>query len=178
MAIKYAGIGSRETPPEILSFMKMMGSILGTKGYILRTGGAPGADTAFLEGAVFGGGEYELFIPWRGFNNHHSNGTVCGDDPQLQSIAAKFHPAWASLSRGPRALHARNVAQVLGRNTKDHSSFVLCWTKGGLGQGGTGQAIRIAKGHNIPVLDLGKPETLDALRELLREIGDGGEGCT
>lgn len=175
MTIKYAGIGSRETPPDILAFMKMMGSILGTKGYVLRTGGAQGADTAFLEGAIFGGGEYELFVPWRGFHKDPS-GIVCGDDPQLQTIASQFHPAWPSLTRGPRALHTRNVAQVLGRNTRDHSSFVLCWTKGGLGQGGTGQAIRIAKKHNIPVLDLGKPETLTALQELLREIGDGGEG--
>lgn len=176
MAIKYAGIGSRETPPEILQFMKMMGSILGTRGYVLRTGGAPGADTAFLEGAIFGGGEYELFIPWRGFHKDPTS-IVCGDDYQLQTIAAQFHPTWASLTRGPRALHTRNVAQVLGRNAKDPSSFVLCWTKGGLGQGGTGQAIRIAKGYSIPVLDLGKPETLQALQDLLREIGDGGEGC-
>lgn len=48
----YAGIGSREAPEDILTFMKWIGSKLYEKGYILRSGGAKGADTAFAMGAA------------------------------------------------------------------------------------------------------------------------------
>ena len=46
----YAGIGSRETPKEILKEMTKIGQELESKGYTLRSGGAIGADKAF-EGA-------------------------------------------------------------------------------------------------------------------------------
>ena len=65
-------------------------------------------------------------------------------------------------------MHIRNVAQVLGNDLKDHSRFVVCWTKGGLGQGGTGQAIRIARKFCVPVFDLGSD--FDKVRFVLEEF--------
>ena len=41
------------------------------------------------------------------------------------------------------------------------SKFVICWTKNGKGTGGTGQAIRIAKGFGIPVFDLAIKDLTD-----------------
>lgn len=58
-------------------------------------------------------------------------------------------------SGGARRLQARNSHQILGWDLNSHSDFVICWTKGGKGNGGTGQAIRIAKDYNIPVFDCG-----------------------
>jgi hypothetical protein len=77
-------------------------------------------------------------------------------------LASQFHPAWDRLSYGARMLHARNVHQVLGANilAPVFSSFVVCWTRDGLGGGGTGQAIRIAERYNVPVFDLGLPKNL------------------
>ena len=43
----YAGIGSRSTPSSILSIMTILGKTLAQNGYILRSGGAEGADKAF-----------------------------------------------------------------------------------------------------------------------------------
>jgi hypothetical protein len=63
----YAGIGSRRTPPEILSLMRQTAAALAARGYTLRTGGAGGADQAFLEGAGGPLGQVELFLPWPGF---------------------------------------------------------------------------------------------------------------
>jgi hypothetical protein len=37
----------------------------------------------------------------------------------------------------------------------DPVSFIVCYTPGGSGQGGTGQALRVARAYNIPVTDLG-----------------------
>jgi hypothetical protein len=70
-------------------------------------------------------------------------------------MAKQFHPAWNRCSPGARKLHARNCFQVMGRDLNSPVDFIICWTRGGLGGGGTGQALRIAKHYNIPVFDLG-----------------------
>jgi predicted Rossmann fold nucleotide-binding protein DprA/Smf involved in DNA uptake len=46
----YAGIGSRQTPEDVLKIMKTIGSFMVHKDYILRSGAADGADTAFEQG--------------------------------------------------------------------------------------------------------------------------------
>ena len=43
----YAGIGSRETPIDILHLFKKVAYYLSTKEFILRSGGAKGADKNF-----------------------------------------------------------------------------------------------------------------------------------
>ena len=43
----YAGIGSRETPEEVLHVMISLGKALCKQGWGLSSGGAPGADQAF-----------------------------------------------------------------------------------------------------------------------------------
>lgn len=50
--LPYAGIGSRQTPDDILELMHRIGSTLAINGFTLRSGGAVGADTAFEQGAV------------------------------------------------------------------------------------------------------------------------------
>jgi hypothetical protein len=141
----YAGIGSRETPSHILQVMSEDAYRLQARGYILRSGAAEGADSAFEAGA---GDQKEIWLPWRGFQNHPSRLL-----PSLAAfeMAARFHPAWERCSRGARALHARNCHQVLGADLATPVEFVLCWTKDGRASGGTGQAIRIAEAHGIPV---------------------------
>lgn len=148
----YAGIGSRETPPEILELMTRIAKTLNAKGFVLRSGGADGADTAFENGASEK--HKRIYLPWPRFNGRR-RGIVCGTAPSLVGIAAKYHPAWRICSRGAKMLHTRNVAQVLGYHPEEqHSEFIVCWTPGAKGLGGTGQAIRIAKAHGIPVYDL------------------------
>lgn len=160
----YAGIGSRKTPPVVLEKMTRIAERLEALGYTLRSGGAEGADTAFAAGAK----DKILYLPWPNFNG--MRGTPCGDDPRLRKIAEQYHPCWNGLTRGGQALMARNVAQVLGANEGDaFSDFVVCWTKGGKGGGGTGQAIRIARDHQIPVFDLALPYDEKALSGWLKD---------
>ena len=47
----YAGIGARATPPEILNLMTRAAFALTKRGYVLRSGHAIGADSAFERGA-------------------------------------------------------------------------------------------------------------------------------
>ena len=47
----YAGVGARKTPEPVLAVMRRMAWYLVEKGWHLNTGGADGADTAFVEGS-------------------------------------------------------------------------------------------------------------------------------
>ena len=49
--LRFAGIGSRETPPEVLQEMSGITEYLESQGFVLRSGGAKGADKAFERGS-------------------------------------------------------------------------------------------------------------------------------
>lgn len=155
----YAGIGSRETPEEILELMTYMAQELSSQGLILRSGGAEGADTAFELGAE--PGTKEIYLPWDGFNERWATeeGVFNQSRSELEEIAmgmaSHFHPRWDRCGYGTRKLMARNVHQVIGKDLLSPCLFILCWTRGGTGLGGTGQALRIARELGIPVYDLG-----------------------
>lgn len=150
----YTGIGSRETPSDVLDLMREIAKTMEFKRWVLRSGGAPGADSAFESGA---NSRYsEIFLPWKRFNGNSS--PLFRPTVEAFEMASAFHPAWAKCSRGARALHARNCHQVLGLDLKTPTNLVICWTKDGLGGGGTGQALRIAKHHGILIHDLGLSE--------------------
>ena len=73
----YAGVGSRETPEEIKRLMVRIAYCLSKRNYILRSGGAKGADLAFERGAA----NKEIFY-------------AKDSTEEAESIAAKFHPKW------------------------------------------------------------------------------------
>ena len=162
----YAGIGSRETPQDILDLMRTIGEYLAKKGYTLRSGGAGGADIAFEEGCDRAQGNKEIYLPWKGFNKSPSEFYLQSNakSKEAEELAKKFHPAWNMLTPAARKLMARNGMQVLGPDLNTPVSFVVCWTKQiwapGKNVGGTGQALRIAYSRDIPILNLRSPETI------------------
>lgn len=141
MELTYAGIGSRETPGDILDVMYRLGDFFSRKKFILRSGHAKGADRAFEHGEKYG--RKEIFVAAQ--SPYH---------PRWYEHAAKFHPAWERCSPWAQDLHARNSGIMLGENLDSPVDFVVCWTKDGKASGGTGQALRIAKEYNIPVYNL------------------------
>lgn len=152
MAKIYAGIGSRETPLEILEVMTSLATILAGAGWTLRSGGAPGADTAFEKGAAHVSGPTEIFLPWSGFENHTS--LYSSPTPAALDLAKKHHPAWDKLSGPAKKLMGRNSHQVMGADLQTPVDVVICWTPGGGMSGGTSQALRIALDHGIPIINL------------------------
>jgi len=136
----YAGIGSRQTPLPVMDLMTEMARLLDARGFTLRSGGAIGADTAFERGAT----KKEIYLAEQAIS------------PEAFALAEIYHPAWHRCDQWARRLHARNCYQVLGRDLRTPARFVLCWTQGGTGRGGTGQAIRIARAHGVPVFDMGR----------------------
>ncbi len=152
----YAGIGSRKTPPDILDLMTSIASALQQQGWVLRSGGARGADRAF-EYTVAQSKIYTPITCSKWFN---------WDD--AIRMAKQYHPNPDLLSNPALALMARNSYQILGDDLNTPSRFVLCWTPDGAYKstsrttGGTGQAIRIAIDQGIRVWNLGDADHRDA----------------
>lgn len=151
--LAYAGIGSRRTPPEVLGLMTELARLLAARGWTLRTGGAEGADTAFLNGALLWEPvRYELYLPWPSYSDQ-APPTLKTPTERALGIASGHHPRWPLLKRAERALHGRNVHQILGADCQTPARMVVCWTPDGSldgsspDAGGTGSALRVAVAH-------------------------------
>ena len=136
-------------------------------GWLLRSGGADGADEAFESGCDDGGGRKLIFLPWPGF--HEREGIVMGEDPQAALIASEHHPQWKTLKVSERKLHARNSAVVLGEALDAPSAMLIGWTPNARGEGGTGQAYRVARAFGVPVIDLARPGALQEIAAIVRQ---------
>jgi hypothetical protein len=172
----YTGIGSRSTPENIITLIHQVSKKLDEMGFLLRSGGADGADSSFEKFST----RKEIYLPWDGFNGCNHDGESYFDYLQCPgwSIAKasveSFHPAPKSLSNAGRRLMARNAMQISGRDCKSPTDVVICWTKDGNNVGGTSQAIRIAKALNIPILNLGHLKTEQFFRKFVGDTSGTG----
>lgn len=168
----YAGIGSRKTPREVLALMSQLASKLEGQGYILRSGGATGADQAFQAG-VQNPLLMEIYLPWEGFSgfSEESAGIVDASKiiawEQARAMVLDRHPAGNTLQESAIALLARNTFQVLGKDLKTPSDFVIAWTPGGRLEGGSGYTLQLAQDWGIQVRNLGSPDVLERAKQFL-----------
>jgi hypothetical protein len=150
----YAGIGSRRrTPSFIHEMMESVASKLETKDYILRSGGAQGADKAFESGVQYDENK-QIFRP--------KHATI-----EAINLAANFHPYWDECDTITRKLHGRNSMIILGEDLSTPVQFVICYTPDGKASGGTGVGIRIAESFNIPVFNLAHTESKERIEKFI-----------
>ena len=167
----YAGIGSRETPKEVLDVMPQVAKYLESLGYTLRSGGAAGADAAFEKGVT---SKKEIFL-----------GNVKTGERELK-IAEEIHPAWNVMLDSTRKkaiakgndpersasfvanLMARNTNQIFGKNLDTPVDFVLFYAKETSDPlrpaGGTGQAVEMARRKGIPTINMADTNWRDQLK--------------
>lgn len=155
----YSGIGSRETPEHIQRLMTEIAEILERRKFILRSGGAEGADLAFERGVH----RYKEIFYTTGYkiNDGDMQPYPKNDWGFATTMFKKYHPSKGNV-RSPKSVNllTRNTFQIFGIGDTMNSSFVLCYTPDGAetyttyDTGGTGQAIRIANDYNIPVYNL------------------------
>jgi hypothetical protein len=161
----YTMIGSRETPEDVLGLMGHIAGKLAGLHWTGRSGGANGADSALEEGCSRKlCSSMEIYLPWDGFNGRSSDNRGYINTPrmsnytQAQTIAEATHPAWERCSRGAKALHTRNVYQLLGKDLATPSKFVICWAKPtGVGdncKGGTGTAVKLGIANGVEIINL------------------------
>ena len=168
----YTGIGSRIIPKYIEDFFIILGEWFAKKGYCLRSGHADGSDKAFELGCDKVHGKKEIYLPWKGFNDSISNLYLDNMEYKFEAekIAKIYHPYWFNLKQGAKRLQSRNSFQVLGQDLNTPCDFIICYTKNGKGQGGTGQAIRIAKDKYVPVFDCGKYDNIQEIKINLKKF--------
>lgn len=151
----YAGIGSRQTPYCECTKMASIASFLEGRGYILRSGGAEGADKAF-ESGVFQPSMKEIF--------RFSTCTM-----EAEEEAGKVHPAWHMCNAHVRKLHGRNAQIILGKKLNMPVSFVIAYALDP-NKGGTSLGIRLAKKYGIPVFNMAHREGVAELGAFLVSI--------
>ena len=167
----FAGIGSRETPNGVKPMIEEVCSMLYKNNFVLRSGGAPGADLMF---ETCFEGEKEIYLPWKGFNQNVSDLFLDRFEQKIvleaRELAKKHHPNWTGLSGSGKDLMTRNSFQVMGQDLSTPVDFVVCWTQGGNIKGGTGQAMRIAKDLGIPIFNLYNKDCLHGIRIFLSSL--------
>lgn len=146
----YAGIGSRETPIDIQKEMGEIAKALAKLEYILRSGGAEGADSSF----DLKTNPARIYLPWNGFNGLYADNIRYIIPPINLEYVNTYHDDGESLSEAAKKLMSRNTYQVLGDDLATPVEFVVCWTLFGKPKGGTKQAMRIAKDLHIPIYNL------------------------
>ncbi len=160
----YAGIGSRTISDLERALIFEIAKSLAAEGWICYSGNAAGADVAFQVGSA---DRCVVFLPWLGYNISVYNAPIrsraffaCGQSGTGLRAIGRYHPNPAALSVGGKMMMARNYHQVMGIEDWPKVKFVLCCanpTEDGV-EGGTGQAVRIALGNNIPVINIRDPE--------------------
>lgn len=144
--------------------MRKIGKYLAEQGWVLRSGGAIGADSAFEQGCDSGRGKKEIFYA------SNNKGKIVTDKnvwEEAAKLAEGIHPAWEKCNEYARKLHSRNCFQVMGGDLCSPVSLLICWTKNGKASGGTATAINLALRNNIPVYNLFFDNTLQELRNIL-----------
>lgn len=149
-----------------------VGSWLASRGHAVVSGASAGADLAFMGGASSGGGRVVAVLPWASYN---AALIPPGCDrlvfdparhPGWVMLAAAHHPAWDArrrdgspvLSRGARALQARNTGILIGEEPQDRVALVVAHPSQRR-TGGTEQGIRLAGALGIPQLLIGATES-------------------
>lgn len=161
-------IGHRDSPPEILETIEKIAGFFAQKGWILRTGGAIGADEAGRQGFIKAGKEsnIQLYLPWQGYNN--LRGTLFS--PANWAEAAEHHPVWDKLSTNIKCLHARNMSIMLSEDNKTPSDLVVAYTDGGKEVGGSATGLSCARKYKIKTFNLGEEKALDKLRKFCKKL--------
>ena len=145
----YAGIGSRDITDKEASLILAISSKLSER-YTVYSGNAQGADITFQKGSE---GKCIIYLPWSGFNKEEYDPLRSiahfdvGNTDIGREYAAKYHPCYGQLKEGAKRLMCRNTHQVLGFKDYPRAEFIVfCANEtGGVVQGGTAQAVRIAR---------------------------------
>jgi len=182
----YTGVGSRETPKDVGELMEQVAYKLATDGYVLRSGGAAGADNYFYQGAkrAFEEGYVKpcIYLSWNGMNElYHDEekglyvaNRFVATYPDAQAIAKDVRGSFDGLGRGGIAHHTRNVFQVIGHDLNTPSRFLICWAvpsgTAGRVKGGTNTAVKLALRQGIEVINLYETRAVDRVLAYLAGV--------
>lgn len=168
----WTGIGSRETPSDVLILQQIFATNLTTDLLaknilpVFRSGKAIGSDQAFQRGNDYAFSKMGIANPSEIYLSeptwNMSDNDIVGSDtlfwPQTRNIVKDLHPAWNKIvNKKGELLHRRNILQVVGQDGITPSDFVIYWADVnafGQVQGGTATAANFASNMNIPTFNI------------------------
>jgi hypothetical protein len=173
----YAMIGSREATQQQQDRMYNIARRLVKYGHEVSTGGASNIDEAAMNGAAsIDPSKLHVFLPWQGYtdkvgapipngaNTYMFSEATC---PNWNASVDKYHPNPVGLTRGPRALHARNFGILM---YPEPVAACIAVPKTLTNLGGTGQGMRIAVGEGITLYNMLIQDDRTKLKELLEAM--------
>lgn len=156
--IEVACVGSRATTDALLQRCSEIGYFLAKEDIIVRSGGAKGADSAFVLGASefigtsFAGG-IRIYKPWSSYKPSFVPPSAIFVDPpyplEFEAIAALAHKKWDQAPALNRRLLTRNVAILLHERPVD-LVFVCPPDEGTFLSPGSRHATKVAALLKIP----------------------------
>jgi len=184
----YAGIGSRETPANVLSQMTELAKELERR-YTLNTGKTFPATESY-DKKVYDERKKEseklsklhgnqVGLDEEGADRAFSAGTskknlfgvtgVIGN--REMKVMEEIHPNPSALKSGGKKLMARNTNQIFGENLDTPVDFVLFYAEETSNplrpKGGTGQAVEMARRKGIPTINMANPNWREELDKVL-----------
>lgn len=169
MDLFYTGVGSRQTPYEICCLMTATAKFLDRKGYILRSGGATGADYSFEIGAS----NPIIYSPNEKHKPASGKPRIIPELDAYRTIAEKCCLHYKTIkSQYVKDLHTRNICQVIGHTPNEviRSQFLLAYTQNGDFVGGTTSALRCAILFDVPIFNFGKYHTIEIQKKELKSF--------
>lgn len=176
----YTGVGSRSTPVWCRFFMEDVASAMANDKYVLRSGSAQGADSAFELGCDKVCGAGNIYVPWGGFGTGKANmfkdyHILTGKQFETAReflLEKKIIPHFDNMKEPAQKLHARNYLQVVGHWDKIIPSKVLFyfaehdWVTGEP-LGGTRTAVLLGQEFDIPCYNLREEKVFNKLAKRL-----------
>lgn len=189
----FTGIGSRKLPACQTPFIYYISRYLTMEcGYILRSGAAIGADSAFESGVHSPAQDKcEIYVPTARFKQQGCRKIhVSSMSSRMDALALiekhSLHENWSQLLSNPAnsyavGCHLRNVFQVLGElggKPPVKTKFICCWTPDGAQTfeetskktGGTRTAIRLACLNGIRVINLAREENVIRIHNKIKHL--------
>jgi len=158
----YTACGDTKIPPHMKEMIKKVAIGMAGDGFTLRNTGMAGAEEAFIQSKA----PQEVILPWHGFNNHRSPFVHAPDIGR--TIAFNHVPRFGYLSDKEQQIKLAKIQSLFGTDLKSKSEVVIMYSFSDMGSGGvslvnkSGEAddiIRIAKAHQIPVINLAEMGT-------------------
>ena len=154
----YAGIGNRYRSSENAMKMYRTGIYMNNHGFTGYSGGAIGSDDDFHKGA--------LACKDPNFTIFKAKDAT----KEAIELASNYHPAWHNCDDYVQKLHGRNAMIILGKDLKNPRDLVICCATSET-TGGTSLGIKIARDHNIPVVNIyNNPLAGRQIKEFVDEI--------
>lgn len=121
----------------------------------------------------------ESYLPWKTFNKEITKPVIKKPTGKSYRIAANSHKAFKKLTNGVRAILARNIHAMLGKELNKPATFIIAYSEDGAEAitrgidfkvtGNVAFFLKVAEDSNIPVFNIKKKDAITRLVEYIQK---------